>query len=126
MSGMPRAPEGVSVELNMANARARCGRFANAATYNWFYQTVRHGGPMDYKQRGYAFQDFGNFNYGAVGYAIGIPEEILLRGAGFAQRMAGTSLPEYGTFWGKPPYGDDPADQRMIKEGIRHARHAGF
>ena len=96
-----------------------------------FYSTVRNGSPMDYKQQGWTltdtgqlgsspFQDFGNFNYGAVGTAWGIPQDMLLRGAGYAQEQAGTSTPEWGHWDQGPPYGDDPADQQLIMQGIQY------
>lgn len=41
---------------------------------------------MDYKQSSSVYQDFGNFNYGAVGTAVGFPDSVLLREAGRAHR----------------------------------------
>ena len=86
-----------------------------------FYQAVRNKGRWDYKQQGGEYQDFGNFNFGATGYAAGLGP-ILLPGAGWAQSRAGTSKPGWGNWYGKAPYGDDPADQAMILEGMRYAR----
>jgi len=94
--------------------------------YYWFYQMVRNGGPWDYKQSGRNYQDFGNFNYGAVGYSIGIPVTMLLRAAGWAQSRAGTSLKAWGVWWENSPYGDDPHDQRLIESGIQYAKHLGY
>lgn len=114
---------------NMAEARTHSyGRnMAPAQTYYWFYQKVRNGGPWDYKQKNRAWAEFGNFNYGATGTAAGIPENILLIAAGAAQLAANTSNTEkWGYFWQGPPYGDDPEDQRAIREGIRYARQHGF
>jgi hypothetical protein len=86
-----------------------------------FYQAVQNKGRWDYKQRGSAYQDFGNFNFGATGYAAGFGP-ILLPGAGWAQSRAGTSKPQWGNWYGKAPYGDDPADQAMILAGMQYAR----
>ena len=88
---------------------------ATPLTYTWFYERVRNGGTWDYKQQKRAYADFGNFHYGAVGYAACIPEKILLIAAGAAQWKAGTSRPEWGNFTGAPPFGDDPMDQFWIK-----------
>jgi hypothetical protein len=97
--------------------------------YNWFYQNVRNKGPWDYKQQGKTlndfgrlqqspYQDFGNFNFGATGAAAGIPLQILLRGAGWAQQRAGTSTPQWGHWYDlNGPFGDDPADQGVISAG---------
>ncbi|HGG9106917.1 polymorphic toxin type 44 domain-containing protein [Enterobacter cloacae] len=64
-------------------------------TYIWFYQRVRNGGPWDYKQKNRLWADFGNFHFGAVGYAACIPAEILHMAAGAAQWKAGTSRKEW-------------------------------
>lgn len=56
----------------------------------------------------------------------GIPANILLMGAGWAQSRAGTSKPEWGHWFGDAPYGDDPGDQRAIREGIEYARQNGY
>lgn len=95
-------------------------------TYYWFYQKVRNRGDWDYKQKDLSLADFGNFNYGATGLATGIPERILLMGAGFAQGKAATSEPGWGQWHGSPPYGDDPNDQFWIKQGIEYAKQFGY
>lgn len=91
-----------------------------------FYNIVRNGAELDLKNQeewqksGYIFdgevvdQDaLGNIAYGYFGAAMGIPETVLLVGAGAAQVLAGTSLPEYAL-----SYGDDPRDQYRIMQGI--------
>lgn len=99
---------------------------ATASTYYWFYQMVRNRGRWDYKQFDLYFANFGNFNFGAAGTAAGIPENILLMGAGWAQSHAGTSKPEWGYWYQKPPYGNNPSDQFYIREGIAYARQNGY
>jgi len=89
---------------------------------NWLYNQVRNKGPWDYKQHGSQYQNFGNFNYGATGAASGLPDFVIYRGAGWAQQQAGTSDPSWGSPWGSSPYGDDPADQIMIQQGIEYYR----
>lgn len=88
----------------------------------WFYDQVRNKGPWDYKQQGSQYQDFGNFNYGATGSAMGFPDSVLYRMAGWAQQQAGTSKSGWGSPLGSAPYGDDPADQAQIRAGIEYAR----
>ncbi|WP_458575211.1 polymorphic toxin type 44 domain-containing protein [Phytobacter sp. MRY16-398] len=100
--------------------------FAPSLTYYWFYQKVRNKGPWDYKQFDPYWAAFGNFNFGAAGYAAGIPAEILLMGAGWAQSRARTSRPEWGTWYKDAPYRDDPQDQYWIKEGIKYAIENGY
>ena len=76
-----KIPKGVDVNKNMEEARKHRGNLS------WFYNQVKNKGPWDYKQRGSEYEDFGNFNYGATGAAAGIPDQILLRAAGWAQQL---------------------------------------
>nr|WP_024686302.1 polymorphic toxin type 44 domain-containing protein [Pseudomonas asturiensis] len=125
--GFPVAPPGVSIDQNMRLAQEKGKYFSRggeAFLLSWFYSQVRNRGPWDFKQRGAQYEDFGNFHYGAVGTAAGISEEMLLRAAGAAQSRAGTSSSEFGHWWSAPPYGDDPRDQRCIKDGIEYAKSA--
>jgi len=126
---VPTSPPNVSVDDNLTEARRRGdpNGQANAYTFIWFYEKVKYGGPWDYKTRGSAYQDFGNFNYGATGIAAGIPDFMLLRGAGCAQQRHKPLTAANGTkCWGDYPYGDDPADQTMIEAGIRYAKEQGY
>ena len=118
------APPGVNIVSNMMMARFH--RAPSALTYAWFYQQVRGHGQWDYKQRDRQFESFGNFHYGAVGHAAGIPDEVLLRGAGWAQSRAGTTDAAFGNWYGSTPYGDDPNDQYWIRAGIDYAKRTGF
>lgn len=129
MASVPMSGPGSNViSDNMREARRNgvSRNMATASTYYWFYQKVRNHGPWDYKQENQNWAQFGNFNYGAAGTAAGIPKEILLMGAGWAQSRAGTSKPEWGKWHEKPPYGDDPTDQRAIQEGIKYAIQSGY
>lgn len=105
----PNIPPGVDMQKNIDEA-------SNMSPFE-FYNAVRNGGKWDYKQMGRQYEDFGNYNFGAIGRAAGFCDEGLKRGAGAAQRAAGTSKSEWGTPWGSAPYGDDPNDQRWINEG---------
>jgi len=108
-------PPGVDVAQNIAEAQDM--------SYGQWYDAVRNGGKWDYKQQGSQYQEFGNYNYGVTSRAVGIPGNIPNRGAGWAQEQAGTSLPQWGNWWDWPSsstsFGDDPADQRWINEGIK-------
>ncbi len=128
MAGLiPKAPVGVSVDANMKLIRSKFGKIVGPGDYYQFYQMVRNKGVWDYKQRGSQFESFGNFNYGAVGTAAGIPAGILLNAAGCAQELAGTSTSNWGScIMGIPPYSDDPNDQKYIKLGIQYAKQKGY
>lgn len=130
MAVIPLLPkEGIELVLsNMKIAKAH-GMYRDMApptTYIWFYLKVRNKGEWDYKQGHPELENFGNFNYGSAGYAAGIPSEILLMGAGWAQEKAGSSKKEFGHWYQKPPYGDDPRDQFWIRQGIEYAKKHGY
>ncbi|MCL6478057.1 MAG: SBBP repeat-containing protein [Peptococcaceae bacterium] len=112
---IPTSPPGVNIDDNIRQAESM---FPNV--FKWKEQ-VDTFGPWDYKQIDSKYEDFGNFNYGATGSAIGIPENVLLRAAGFIQQRDNSGYNEkFGHWYGKPPYGDDPNDQIMIKKGIEY------
>lgn len=54
-----------------------------------------------------------NITFGYLGKVMGIPDEVLLIGAGVAQIMAGTSNVDFIL-----TTGDDPRDQMRIMQGI--------
>ncbi|HWA11770.1 MAG TPA: RHS repeat-associated core domain-containing protein [Burkholderiales bacterium] len=113
---VPSSPPGASCPANIQQATN------NQWNPSWLYSQVQNKGPWDYKQQGSQYQDFGNFNYGATAAASNIPASIIYRGAGWAQGAANTSSPQWGTWWGSYPYGDDPADQYWIAQGIQYYR----
>lgn len=105
-----------------------------AAGGRWLNR-VREGGAWDDKSqhpgaRLDQYERQGNYSYGATAAALGLPEEIALRGAGLVQRVGavtdalnGRPIRERaGGF--RAPYGDDPRDQRSIKEGYAYGRTA--
>ncbi|MHB9000599.1 MAG: IPT/TIG domain-containing protein [Thermoanaerobaculia bacterium] len=112
---VPKGPAGANVVRNSLEAEDKGPDDAS-----WWFNQVRNKGPWDYKQQGSSYEEFGNFNYGATGAALGLPEQVILRGAGWANQKADPKgrkgLP--GRWWSKEPYGDDPQDQKWIKEGI--------
>ena len=91
-----------------------------------FYNNVRNKGKWDLKQNPeyqgtFQFNDFviqgqdiGNINFGYTGKALGLPDSVLLVGAGVAQIMAGTSNFSFIM----TSNGDDLRDQMYIMYGI--------
>lgn len=125
----PDAPSGVSLDLNLLESKAQKEYFSTGGTgflFSWFYSKVRNSGDWDYKKGQSQYESFGNFHYGAVGTAAGFSEAVLLRAAGAAQSLAGTSTEEFGRWWAEAPYGDDPVDQVWIKAGIDYAKSKGY
>lgn len=87
----------------------------------WFYSPMVHDyGPWDYKRKNIIYENFGNFHYGIVGTAQGIPEFILLRAAGIGQNMDHTTNSKWDSPLWKSPYGDDPKEQYWIKKGVKY------
>src|SRR5690606_25039633 len=113
----PEAPPGVSMDANIAEAQ----QHGFPQDLPWFYNPVKGGAEWDFKQQGAQYENFGNFRFGVVAAAMGVPEDVALRAAGYAQEQAGTSKDE----WGNPidtggSYGDDPRDQQQIREGYEY------
>ena len=110
-----------SNEIRKNVEEAKKMKYVGVAKRVWFAYKVWPNGEWDYKQGGKKpeMEYAGNFNYGAAGAALGISDEELLRGAGFAQEYLGNSYElQNDHFYGSPPYGDDPIDQQHIQEGI--------
>ncbi|AVD81463.1 bacteriocin [Pseudomonas sp. SWI6] len=122
-------PPTASVDSDMNAASKARNYFKNGGSaflVPWFYSMVRNRGEWDYKQQGRQYEAFGNFNYGATGTAAGLSQEFLLRGAGWAQRRAGTCNSAFGSWCNDAPYGDAPEDQAWIKAGIEYAKSRGY
>jgi type VI secretion system secreted protein VgrG len=86
---------------------------------------TRSGGPWDHSKLGEQYAAYGNFHFGVVGKAMGIPEGVLLRHAGMRRKERGDAKPEWGDpgngVWGGTyPYGADPKDQEMVKKGLAY------
>jgi RHS repeat-associated protein len=118
-SNVPQHPSSGSVYQNMWQSQEN--------GYHWWYVMVStNRGPWDYKwyqgKPHPEYDNFGNFNYGATGCAMGIPLNVLLRGAGYAKsRQLGASDP-YGSPLGRFPYGNQPDKQQQIMNGYNFCK----
>jgi len=129
-SNMPTPPPGADINKNLAEASAWWHRFNPAINHLWLIWRVAPGQSWDYKHKieGKDYQDFGNFNYGAVGTAAGFSEYELLAAAGALQVVQNawrkaTGHPEkvtesHGIPFIQYPYGDDMRDASNSKNGI--------
>ncbi|MHB0972582.1 MAG: RHS repeat-associated core domain-containing protein [Thermoanaerobaculia bacterium] len=115
---VPKGPPRANVVKNSLEAEDK-----GVDDARWWFNQVRNKGPWDYKQQGSQYEEFGNFNYGATGAAMGIPDQVLLRAAGYFQPRKAW-LPYFGRWWSGAPYGDDPADQVWIQQGIEYYRNS--
>ena len=111
----------------------------------WFYQNVKQGSTMDYKNPiiwnealpglpypeedkvynvfGYdiSSSDLGNLNYALVGKTLGIPETLLLQQAGAAQLRDHDDMDFFKSQKESlrlDDYGDENDDQEMIQNGF--------
>lgn len=112
---VPTAPRGANVDANMGEAERHPPW--------WLVERVPSGKAWDYKTKSSRNEAFGNFNFGAVSRAAGVPDPFMLRGAGVAQILDGHWKPSYGEpLLGVGSYGDDPVDQFWIVQGSRYAQ----
>jgi type VI secretion system secreted protein VgrG len=137
----PLAPRNADVDANISKVLkvtyTQPGPFAgdfytseDVYRATWFRRMVKHGGDWDYRTRyGDQFGNFGNFNFGATGTAMGFCDNTLLRMAGSAEIDDHPKEPQPGDPQmlgpipnpfqsGIAPYGDKPRDQHWIKAGI--------
>jgi len=63
--------------------------------------------------------DESNRGWGAHGRSVGLPEEVLLRWAGWAQQASGLYRADWGRWDGPAPYGDDRQGRERIREGMQ-------
>jgi RHS repeat-associated protein len=120
---VPTGPPGANVDNNIRLVQSGLGDGQSwPALQAWWQNLVRKGGVWDYKRRGpnNIYGNFGNFNYGATGAALGYDLNTLLRAAGWVQQTP-HGLP--GAAWNQlkgGSYGDNPDDPAPIKAGFQY------
>jgi hypothetical protein len=92
------------------------------AKYALMQYLFQSGHEMDYKKDDPRYRDFGNFNYGAFGSALGLPPYELHSGAGYQQIRDKNWKLRYGIPGVMPPYGDNKQDYEQIDAGIRYCQ----
>jgi len=121
---VPAAPPGVSVDKNIERAEKLMGGLTvtnpQIVAMSEMMRLFPSGREMDYKKNGHQYRDFGNFNYGAFGAALGLSPGLLHGGAGVQQMRDGRWLPEYGIPFWSGRYGDNKEDYEQIERGIRY------
>lgn len=122
-AGMPpEAPAGVSVDENIRCAEKAIpdpGWTTRPKAYDMMFDLFPSGHEMDYKKDG-PYRDFGNFNYGAFGSALGLTPYELHTGAGVQQMRDKKWSPQYGLPGLNGMSGDNEQDYGMIDEGIQY------
>lgn len=127
---IPPAPPGVSVDDNMRRARELQDTLSKGwssdmpvdPSYGIMAAWFPKNHEMDYKQQDPRYQDFGNFNYGAVGSALGLGPYMLHGAAGVAQIMDKTWSAKLDLPFLSKQSGDTDQDYRQIDKGIAYER----
>lgn len=130
---VPLHPKDADVDANIRRSiqHRPSGPFTAYGDAAWFRDMVKANAPWDYKRRtaDLRYEDFGNFNYGAAGAAIGFSLITLHSEAGRAQAIP-PGMSEKPKSWGYPagrffgkgqyPYGDEPKDAIQIAAGFNY------
>lgn len=128
---VPVHPTDADIDANIRRAQQHRpkGPFTAYDDAKWFKSMVAHKEEWDYKRRtpDLRYEDFGNFNYGATGAAVGFGIITLLSEAGRVQAIP-PGMKEKPKQWGYPagrlwgkgqyPYGDEPKDAIQIEGGF--------
>lgn len=114
-------PSGVSVVQNVQYIKNYAEQYGKEAAIAEAYDKLKGGGDWDYRQQGEdlglgvtAWQDLGNYNFGAVMASLGLGLYITENIGGIYQiwrEKEGEGIP---VIW--DPYGDDPADNKAIEQ----------
>lgn len=89
----------------------------NSSALNQLNKLAGHGGVWDYNTtRGPQFDAFGNFNFGAVAAAMGIPYYVAQNAAGWIDGSGQSA----GILFLKWPYGDDTYGANLIRQGYSY------
>jgi RHS repeat-associated protein len=116
----PKAPPGACIDNN--TNLASYFPATNPISYVALYYMVKNHAPWDYKRRGGPgeYEDFGNFNYGAVTAAMWMPSYIAQNGAGIYQKWRGERRASQGIPFLEWPYGDAQRDAEEIERGRQY------
>jgi hypothetical protein len=123
-------------DLQLARETAKLSGSPTAALAAWpaaatlWLNRIRPDGAWDDKRKkGRELERQGNFSFGATAAALGMPRTVALLGAGVMQRkqavddaLRGEKIRERSGSPLAPPYGDDPKDQRSIRDGYAYGR----
>ncbi len=90
------------------------------APFVWFRDVCCWSSPWNYNAIGREYDDFGTFDYGATGVALGIPNNVLLGAAGIAKNLNYWSKGQSNPYLDQPLW-NDPQKMDMIVQGINYA-----
>ncbi|MEK6325145.1 MAG: polymorphic toxin type 44 domain-containing protein [Acidobacteriota bacterium] len=102
---VPQHPKDADIDANIRRSQQHrpSGPFTAYGEAVWFRDMVKANAPWDYKRMtpDLRYEDFGNFNYGATGAAIGFPLITLYSEAGRVQGIP-PGMSEKPKEWGYP------------------------
>jgi len=122
---VPTAPPGASVNNNINIAKDIPANntlwistgWLNSAALSELNKLAGHGGVWDYNTtRGPQYDAFGNFNFGAVAAAMGIPYYVAQNAAGWIDESGKSQ----GILFLKWPFGDDSYGANLIEQGYEY------
>ncbi|MHB9112969.1 MAG: RHS repeat-associated core domain-containing protein, partial [Thermoleophilia bacterium] len=114
----PVGPPGACVKDNIDIAKDYPAW--NPGAMAGLYENVKNHGPWDYKRKGSQYEDFGNFNFGAVTAAMGVSAYGAQNAAGIYQQWNGAAAAGSGIPFLRWPYGDDASDAVQIERGRQY------
>ena len=130
---VPTNPQNADVNKNITQAQIVStvsllgGPLAQAGiSLGWFAGKELPNKAWDYKTQGQQYDAFGNFNYGAVGGALGIPAYVLQAVGGALSTVVGTNNPKYGSWYQPPLYGHPPVKSAAISAGVTYYQSGCF
>jgi hypothetical protein len=115
---VPPHPFWASVDLNILET-------AQGGPFFWLAMVGYPHAPWDYNKQG-PYDNFGNFNYGATGAALGLPDQVIKRGAGaykYVYDLVHDKPDPDGSPLGPYPYGNSQGKQDEVQAGIDYFKH---
>jgi RHS repeat-associated protein len=128
---VPAHPPNASVNANMLQTSAsvpvpdQYGGLLTEKTIQggmWFHNVCCWSSLWGYQSQGVQYDDFGNFNYGATGIALGIPRPLLLGFAGIVKNFNYWEKGQLNPYWSKA-WMNATSKTKMIDQGITHAKN---
>ena len=133
---VPAHPANANVNANMAQTNAAKpiplvgGSALTASTVNaasWFNNVCCWSSPWNYQADANGnwqpqYDDFGNFNYGATGTALGLPQAAVMWAGGLVKNINYWSKGQANPYRNQP-YMNDRHKMSMIAQGIQYAQN---
>ena len=124
---VPAHPSNANVNANLASTTAKTipGAFNGpsntlGSVNQWLANVCCWTSAWNYQSQGTQYDDFGNFNYGATGTALGILSSALMWAGGLVKNINYWSKGQSNPY-SNQPYTNSPQKTNMIAQGIQYA-----